>query len=86
MKLVDGKVVDLEKDGRWVDVVELSEGGARVKIAVDDKECMTRLAEKLTQWEVVMNFLESEDGNWIIPIDETGQMIPFDTVMKALLG
>lgn len=86
MKIVDGDVVDFHKDGRWVDVYETGEGGARISLSLEDLECLdkiNRTFEKSGKM-VVAEICEKEDG--LIILDEQGKQIPFCEIMKVLFG
>ena len=84
MKLVDGKIEDAKKDGRWVDVDETSEGGASIRVVKDDLECLDRLSKKLIDKGLSIEVMVSEKGDEAIIADEDGEQIPFVEVMKAV--
>lgn len=84
MKLVDGKIEDAKKDGRWVDVDETSEGGASIKVVNNDLECLDRLSKKLIDSGLCVEVMVSEKGDEAIITDENGEQIPFGMVMKTI--
>lgn len=83
-KVVDGKIEDADKDGRWIDVVETEEGGAKIRIKADDLECLDRVSTKLMEIGKIVEGVVNEQGDEIILVDYVGKQIPFTIVMKAL--
>lgn len=86
MKLTDGEIVDLERDGRWVSVRETAEGGAKLIMSTDDLECLDRVSTKLSDAGRIVEGIVNEKGDEIILVDYVGKQIPFEEVMKALFG
>lgn len=84
MKLVDGEVVDLKRDGRWVSVRETVEGGAKLIIDLDDLECLDRISKKLSEAGRIVEGIVNEKGDEMILVDYVGKQIPFEVVMKVL--
>lgn len=83
-KVVDGKVEDAEKDGRWIEVVETKEGGAKIMMKTDDLECLDRVSTKLSGIGKIVEGVVNEKEDEIILVDYVGKQIPFNEVMKAL--
>ncbi|TRZ52469.1 hypothetical protein D4S03_03360 [bacterium] len=86
MKLVDGEIEDLERDGRWVSVRETAEGGAKLMIDLNDLECLDRVSTKLGEAGRIIEGIVNEKGDEMILVDYVGKQIPFEEVMKALFG
>jgi hypothetical protein len=86
MKMVEGEIGDVTKDGRWVDVRETAEGGAVLNICADDLECLARINSLLGKDGKVIEAVVNEKGNEVIIVDEKGVQIPFNEMMSALFG
>ena len=86
LKLADGEIVDLVKDGRWVNLRETPQGGARLIIDLNDLECLDRVSTKLREAGKLIEGVVNEKGDEMILVDYAGKEIPFEVVMKALFG
>jgi len=86
LKITSGEVEDFLTDGRWVDVVETKEGGARLNISEDDLEVLDNIARKFEENRRTVGIEINENGKIVTIIDQNGTQIPFDETMKALFG
>jgi len=86
LKITSGEVEDFLTDGRWVDVVETKEGGARLNISEDDLEVLDNIARKFEENGRTVGIEINENGKIVTIIDQNGIQIPFDETMKALFG
>jgi hypothetical protein len=86
MKIAEGEVGDIARDGRWVGVKETVEGGARLRINIRDLECLDRINTRLGQEGKTVEIEIGKNEDELILVDEAGVQIPFEEVMKALFG
>lgn len=87
-KVVDGEKegVEILGNGRWLNIVETPEGGARMDVKADDLECLDRLNQKLGKDGRIIEAIVNEAGDEIILVDEEGKQIPFGEIMNAVQG
>jgi hypothetical protein len=83
-KVIEGDG-DIAENGRWLNIIETPEGGARIDIVSMDLECLDKLNEKLGGLEGrTIEAIVNDAKGQIILVDEKGQ-IPFEEVMQAIL-
>lgn len=86
LKIVEGDIQDFSIDGRWVDIVETKDGGARLSISEDDWEVLENIAKKFRECGRTIGIEVGENGKIITIIDQNGTQIPFDETMKSIFG
>lgn len=86
VKTVDGDVIDIYRDGRWVDVFETHEGGARISLDPDDLECLDKINRTFEEGGKTVVAEICKTNNELIFLDEIGNQIQFNEVMKTLFG
>lgn len=86
LKIVDGKVGDISTDGRWLDIIETKEGGARLNINKDDLEWLDRINNKFIEKKRRVSFEINENEDTITLVDDNGSQISFEEMMKVLFG
>ena len=82
VKLVEGKVRDIEHDGRWIKTLETTQGGAEMFLSIDNLECIDKVNQYLVARGKNCEMLVGEKG--VVVIDEEGRQIPFEEIVKAL--
>jgi hypothetical protein len=82
LKIVDEEFKDFEKDGRWLDIVETPEGGAKLSVGEDDLVCLEKIFVKLGRGGKKIEIQIGNEGGGLIPVDENGVQIPFVEVMR----
>ena len=84
LKFVEGKIEDINTDGRFIELRETPEGGACLVDNIDDLECLDRVSTKLNEIGKIVEGVVNEKGDEIILVDYVGKQVPFAVVMKAL--
>lgn len=87
LKVVEGGITDPVTDGKWIDTMETSDKGAQLLMKADGNlDCLSVLDVRLKKAGINAQLVVNEAETELIVIDEEGKQIPFDVVMKALLG
>ena len=86
LKRESRKVGEYCEDWGWVDVYETSEGGARVIMGDLDNylETLEKLDINMQELGKKVEMDVNPRGTGFVLIDQNGEQVPFDLVMKAL--